>query len=175
MGQIDYTTAQLTESTRKSLAPYHSHTYIPLGTTTDCVIATEDIGQWVKCELDVTPKSVNGFGLFDPGGPDQALQIQAAGITNRLWELNVSTTIASSVGNVNTEFTLFVDSGNGYTIEPGVYIKRTVGLQNDNGAMPIAGTFWGSTGSKLGVYVKAAAACTLTFIGTSLYINEVKE
>jgi hypothetical protein len=173
--QLDYTGQELNEVSRKGLNPYHSHTYIALGTTTDCVIGALDIGNWVKCELDVTAKSVNGFGLFDPGGPDQALQLQATGITDRLFELNVSTGVASTVGNVDTEFSLFIDDGGGYVQEPGVYVPRTIGLQDDKGAMPIAGTFIASTGDRLGVYVRCDKACTLTFIGSSLFINEVKE
>ena len=166
MATSKFTTAELDIAARKSLTPYISHTYIADGSEQSISLLSNTPKKYI---LPVAAKEINGFGIFDPGGPNQSLQFQAEGETDVVFKLDASTSLTTSINNCNVKLLLYKNGSH----VAGSIIKRKVGTGSDLGAMSIDSTFKASTGDLLEVYVESSSATDLTFIVTSIVILEV--
>jgi len=160
-----YSQAQVDEAIRKTLTPYVSHTYLVDGAEVPITLAPNIPTKYI---LPVSVKEINGFGLFDPGGPNQALQFQAIA-SNILFRLDASTSMTSSANNCNVKLMLYK---NGSPVA-GSTIKRKIGTGADTGAMSLDSTFRSSQNDILEVFVESDIATNLTFSLTSIVILEV--
>lgn len=162
--------AQAKSAMNTAREPYHSHTYIPVGTTTTSLTTTP--GTPIKVTLDVNLKENYGFSVFDLGLPTQALQFDGVNqIADVLFSLESTSSITSSINNVTPDFMLYVNG----VYEPGNIITRKIGTGADVGALSITGTFRCSAGDLLEIYIDSDIAATFDFSKTSIVIEEIKE
>lgn len=166
MAQISYTLDQMNEAIRKGISRYISHTYVADGAETPISLVANTPK---KYPLPVTIKEINGFGIFDPGGPAQALEFQATGIVDKLFRLDGSTSLVTTTNNCNVWLYLYL---NGEPVAACV-IQRKIGTGADTGSMSLDSTFRASTGNLLDVYVKSDLDTDMTFKLTSIFIEEV--
>lgn len=160
------TVADWEEIYRKTLTPYISHTYIADGSETPIPVVG---GVATKYILPVTPKKLNGFSVYDPGGLNQALQVDSDGAVDKSYKLDASTSMYTSANNCNVFLYLYKNS----VLVAGSQIQRKVGTGADVGAMGLASTFDASDGDLLEVYVMSDTSTDLTFKLTSIVITEV--
>jgi hypothetical protein len=163
---VTYTPTEINEGIRKSISPYISHTYIAPGAELPITLVG---GVPKKYVLPVTPKELNGFGVFDPGGANQALQLQVVNALNILFRLDASTSLVTTTNNVVIKLMLYK---NGAPVA-GSIIGRKIGTGADSGAMSLDATFRASENDLLDVYVESDLDTDLTFSLTSIFIEEV--
>ena len=157
---------------RKTLSPYISHTYIAEGVSTPVTLVA-NVPK--KYPLPVTLKESNGFGVYDAGGEDQSLQLQAVGADNVLFKLDASSSLVTTAVNCNVWMYLYKRTSIGGESLPvaGSIIKRKIGTSADLGALSLDSTFRASEGDLLEVYVQTDVNTDLTFSLTSIVITEV--
>lgn len=166
LGKLRQSDGVSAEVTRKVSTPYVSHTYIAEGDDAPVAVLANTPTKYV---LNVTAKEINGFGVFDLGGANQALQFQAVGASNVAFKLDASTSVTTNTNNCNIKLMLYK---NGVMVD-GSIVERKVGTGADTGAMSLDSTFRASEGDLLDVYVESDIATSITFSHTSIVILEI--
>lgn len=161
---INYDDEQFEEAIRKSINPSRLSSYLPVATPYTTPTLTLNVP--TKLLIPTIPKYVNDFTL---DGPNSRWFLDVPNVTNRKFNIAMTTSLTSSVNNVDVDIEMWKNG----VFEEGVSIRRRIGTGADTGAMSVVGSFELSTNDYVEVYVRASASGTITFIRTAINIMEV--
>lgn len=175
--KIGYSLAQTKIALRSTYAPFYSHTYLAdADPTTVNITANTD----TQVSLNVTGKEINGYTVADLGGGETALEFIGDDSINDsdeiLFSLEASSGMTSDTNNVVTALSLWkTEAGGSATYEVGNKIPRKIGTGADVGALSLTGSFRAKKGDRFQVYVNCDTTNNLTFVNTSVVIEEIKQ
>lgn len=168
-GEMDTAQTDITALQGVVESPSEWISYLPIGsdyTTPSLTAAT-----LTKVLLDTTVKFSNDFALVDIGGGDFRVQYQGSVAK----DFNIRMTTSMQTGTSNTIVKLRMYKGTTASpdvIEPGVGIVRKVGTGTDTGALGIEGAFTLNPLDVVAVAVESSLGGTVTFIESSIVIQE---
>lgn len=149
---------------RKTLTPSVLFSYLPAASpyTTPTLVATTP----TKLLLPTTVKSIQDFELDIP---NTRYFLNDANAVNRTFEVNMSTSMTTSLNNVVVTLEMWKNG----VFEEGISVKRKVGTGADVGALALNGQFTLSHNDYIEVYAISDLGGTITFDRIAINIKEM--
>jgi len=133
--------------------PYTTPTLVP-DTPTKILVAT-------------TVKYNKDFALEDTGGGNLAWRYK--GVKTKEFSAHLTSGIRTSASNTLMKLYVYKNG----SPETGLYIPRKVGIGADTGALSLQGAMELSTDDYIEIYAESDSSTTMTFDGTSIFIQEI--
>lgn len=168
-GDVDTLETQMIEVVRKLTNPSEWISYLPEGS--NYTTPSFSAGVLTKLLIPTTVKFSNDFAIVDIGGGDFRVQYQ--GLVTRDFKVHMNTGLQTGASNTIIALRMYKGTvASPDNIEPGVSIPLKVGTGTDTGALGLAGVTTLNPLDVIAIAAETSLTSTLTFIETSILIEE---